>query len=207
MKGDNTLEAGIPESFNVLVKEMQSLGLDVRVGYSNPAEAPQTATSALARWPEPVDPTVTENQNRMISSRETARELLGLEKVNQVDHVAIQVASPEMIRSWSKGEVKNPRPSITAPSSPRRADRSANGSLVRSRTGNAPAANTSGSSIAELFVIAAVSKSLLPVFVASGWVTSNLPVPVSHIWFFAHAVAHRTDAGHDGPQFGAGDLL
>ncbi|MBL9172425.1 MAG: DNA-directed RNA polymerase subunit beta' [Verrucomicrobiales bacterium] len=44
----------------------------------------------------------------MISSRETARELLGLEKVNQVDHVAIQVASPEMIRSWSKGEVKNP---------------------------------------------------------------------------------------------------
>ncbi|MBX3731736.1 MAG: DNA-directed RNA polymerase subunit beta' [Verrucomicrobiae bacterium] len=44
----------------------------------------------------------------MMSSRETARELMGLDKVNQVDHVAIQVASPEMIRSWSKGEVKNP---------------------------------------------------------------------------------------------------
>ena len=44
----------------------------------------------------------------MISSRETARELLGLDKVNHVDHVAIQVASPENIRSWSKGEVKNP---------------------------------------------------------------------------------------------------
>ncbi|MBI3868952.1 MAG: DNA-directed RNA polymerase subunit beta [Verrucomicrobia bacterium] len=40
VKGDNSLEAGIPESFNVLVKEMQSLGLDVRVGYSNPSEAP-----------------------------------------------------------------------------------------------------------------------------------------------------------------------
>jgi DNA-directed RNA polymerase subunit beta len=38
VKGDNALEAGIPESFNVLVKEMQSLGLDVKVGYSNPAE-------------------------------------------------------------------------------------------------------------------------------------------------------------------------
>jgi DNA-directed RNA polymerase subunit beta len=48
VKGDNTLEAGIPESFNVLVKEMQSLGLDVRVGYANPAEAPQNASSALA---------------------------------------------------------------------------------------------------------------------------------------------------------------
>ncbi len=38
VKGDNSLEAGIPESFNVLVKEMQSLGLDVKVGYSNPVE-------------------------------------------------------------------------------------------------------------------------------------------------------------------------
>jgi DNA-directed RNA polymerase subunit beta len=32
VKGDNSLEAGIPESFNVLIKEMQGLGLDVKVG-------------------------------------------------------------------------------------------------------------------------------------------------------------------------------
>ncbi|MFP6856447.1 MAG: DNA-directed RNA polymerase subunit beta [Roseibacillus sp.] len=32
VKGDNSLEAGTPESFNVLIKEMQSLGLDVRPG-------------------------------------------------------------------------------------------------------------------------------------------------------------------------------
>jgi DNA-directed RNA polymerase subunit beta' len=44
----------------------------------------------------------------MISSKESTRELLGLDKVNQVDHVAISVASPESIRSWSKGEIKNP---------------------------------------------------------------------------------------------------
>jgi len=31
VKGENTLEAGLPESFNVLVKEMQSLALDIRV--------------------------------------------------------------------------------------------------------------------------------------------------------------------------------
>ncbi len=31
VKGDNTLEAGLPESFNVLVKELQALGLDVRL--------------------------------------------------------------------------------------------------------------------------------------------------------------------------------
>jgi len=36
VKGDNSLEAGTPESFNVLIKEMQSLCLDVRAGARNP---------------------------------------------------------------------------------------------------------------------------------------------------------------------------
>ena len=31
VKGDNSLQAGTPQSFNVLMKEMQSLCLDVRV--------------------------------------------------------------------------------------------------------------------------------------------------------------------------------
>jgi DNA-directed RNA polymerase subunit beta len=31
VRGENTLEAGLPESFNVLVKELQALGLDVRL--------------------------------------------------------------------------------------------------------------------------------------------------------------------------------
>ena len=31
VKGDNSLEAGVPESFNVLIKEMKGLGLDVQV--------------------------------------------------------------------------------------------------------------------------------------------------------------------------------
>src|SRR5262245_53263949 len=44
----------------------------------------------------------------MISTKESTRELLGLDKVNQVEYVAISVASPESIRSWSKGEIKNP---------------------------------------------------------------------------------------------------
>jgi DNA-directed RNA polymerase subunit beta len=48
VKGDNALEAGIPESFNVLVKEMQSLGLDVKVGYTNPLEQQNGETAATA---------------------------------------------------------------------------------------------------------------------------------------------------------------
>jgi DNA-directed RNA polymerase subunit beta len=47
VKGDNSLEAGIPESFNVLVKEMQSLGLDVKVGYSNPVDQPAEPMTVL----------------------------------------------------------------------------------------------------------------------------------------------------------------
>ena len=46
--GDNALEAGVPDSFNVLVKEMQSLGLDVKVGYSNPVESAQAAPNPQA---------------------------------------------------------------------------------------------------------------------------------------------------------------
>ncbi len=44
----------------------------------------------------------------MMTPKESARELLGLDKVNLVEFVSISVASPESIRSWSKGEVKNP---------------------------------------------------------------------------------------------------
>ena len=44
VKGDNNLEAGTPESFNVLIKELQSLGLDVRVG---PRGGPREAEGGL----------------------------------------------------------------------------------------------------------------------------------------------------------------
>ena len=37
-----------------------------------------------------------------------ARAALGLEKADVFDHVSIGVASPDTIRSWSHGEVKNP---------------------------------------------------------------------------------------------------
>ncbi len=39
VKGDNVLEAGLPESFNVLVKELQSLGLDVEM-FEDDEESP-----------------------------------------------------------------------------------------------------------------------------------------------------------------------
>src|ERR1051325_2404140 len=44
----------------------------------------------------------------MTHTKENAREMLGLDRGNRVDRVAISRASPDAIRSWSKGEVKNP---------------------------------------------------------------------------------------------------
>ena len=38
VKGDNIPEPGIPESFKVLIKEMQSLGLDARIFTENEEE-------------------------------------------------------------------------------------------------------------------------------------------------------------------------
>jgi DNA-directed RNA polymerase subunit beta len=45
VKGDDTFEAGIPESFNVLVKEMRSLGLNVEL---DSIEDPDDEPTALA---------------------------------------------------------------------------------------------------------------------------------------------------------------
>ena len=41
-------------------------------------------------------------------SNEVARDVLGYEATKQFDRVGITVASPEAIREWSRGEVKNP---------------------------------------------------------------------------------------------------
>ena len=46
VRGDDTFEAGIPESFNVLVKEMRSLGLDVELDNSK-AHLPAPGTPAV----------------------------------------------------------------------------------------------------------------------------------------------------------------
>jgi DNA-directed RNA polymerase subunit beta len=43
VRGDDTFEAGIPESFNVLVKEMRSLGLSVELENSKVDDVGSTA--------------------------------------------------------------------------------------------------------------------------------------------------------------------
>ena len=45
VKGDNFLEAGLPESFNVLVKELMSLGLNVTLHQEEGKKRPKRVTS------------------------------------------------------------------------------------------------------------------------------------------------------------------
>jgi DNA-directed RNA polymerase subunit beta len=46
VRGDDAFEAGIPESFNVLVKEMRSLGLNVELENSVVEDAPRMRDAA-----------------------------------------------------------------------------------------------------------------------------------------------------------------
>jgi DNA-directed RNA polymerase subunit beta len=48
VKGENTLESGLPESFNVLIKELQSLALDVELLESPEAKAQRELEAAAA---------------------------------------------------------------------------------------------------------------------------------------------------------------
>ena len=48
VKGDDTFEAGIPESFNVLVKEMRSLGLNVELNMNDVVPDEDDAPKAIA---------------------------------------------------------------------------------------------------------------------------------------------------------------
>ena len=76
VKGENTLRPGTPESFNVLIKELQGLYLDVR------------------------------QEKKTVEEQSIAGGVK--DDVNIFDAILIKIASPEVVKSWSRGEVKKP---------------------------------------------------------------------------------------------------
>jgi DNA-directed RNA polymerase subunit beta len=52
VRGDDTFEAGVPESFNVLVKEIRSLGLNVELEMSETDELPAPGHEAELEAPQ-----------------------------------------------------------------------------------------------------------------------------------------------------------
>jgi DNA-directed RNA polymerase subunit beta len=73
VKGDNSLDAGVPESFNVLVKEMQSLGMDVRVG-SGGEEGALLASAQLLQSGAPSQPSFGEGTDFSEDEKEESSE-------------------------------------------------------------------------------------------------------------------------------------
>ena len=110
--GDHRMEPGMPESFNVLVKEIRSLGIDIEL------ETRLTRTVIVRnRFVDngalvlPAQPRETWGIENLEES--ALKDLLNLLKSQgqtneEFDAIRIGLASPEMIRSWSFGEVKKP---------------------------------------------------------------------------------------------------
>ncbi len=135
VRGDDTFEAGIPESFNVLVKEMRSLGLNVDLHNSKQAHgrrrrgrggrvdrrhAGRTATERRSRIGQIVDGRMRSRAGSCdafgdrapVEEKTMNQEIMNLfspQVPAQVfDQIRISIASPEKILSWSYGEIKKP---------------------------------------------------------------------------------------------------
>ena len=86
------------------------------------------------------------------------RELVGEERAVGFDQVAIGVASTDTIRSWSKGEVKNPETINYRTFKPEKGGLFCERIFGPTRTGNVPAENTSASNTGASFATVAVWK-------------------------------------------------
>ena len=102
--------------------------------------------------------------------------LLSREKSEDFDSIRIGLASPEMIRSWSFGEVKKPETINYRTFKPERDGLFCAKILARSRTTSVFVASTSASSIAALFARSVALRLHWQKSVVSVWVTSSLRV-------------------------------
>ena len=92
VKGEAAMEPGVPESFNVLIRELQSLCLDVELMKTETdcvrASSAQSHSGGIT----------------LIRSNPYDRAA----SIADFDSIRISLASPEKIRSWSHGEVTKP---------------------------------------------------------------------------------------------------
>ena len=112
VKGEAAAEPGVPESFNVLIRELQSLCLDVELMKKPREIAGHRARGGLNEsrpagqenprsWPRDSSLYIGEKMYR--SSPYDRANLIA-----DFDSIRISLASPEKIRSWSHGEVTKP---------------------------------------------------------------------------------------------------
>ena len=98
VKGDDTFEAGIPESFNVLVKEMRSLGLNVELNSIDDRRrrrADRRSPPNNARHALPSPSRTREGPERDRNMNELTNFANPVAKPETFDQIQIGIASPE----------------------------------------------------------------------------------------------------------------
>ena len=103
VKGENFLEPGTPESFNVLVKELQSLALDVELVHEGREEGVLKEIWIMLT-DRPFGSLVREDK----PTRTCGGSSIGIRSPSTFDAIRIKLAAPQKIRDWSHGEVKKP---------------------------------------------------------------------------------------------------
>ncbi len=112
VKGESALTPGLPESFNVLVRELQALCLDVELINNKQSEAADDGTagafdvdpSAAPVPPGDVDPAADADKQFPYGGGYNRR----VTPLPEFDSIRIGLASPEKVRGWSFGEVIKP---------------------------------------------------------------------------------------------------
>ena len=117
VKGENIPEPGIPESFKVLIKEMQALCLNVEVlsddrrgdrdARARRGHLPHRRGARHRHLPGPSG-AATKRTTRRERRPLTERTQLLMLDVNNFDQLRIGLATADSIRTWSNGEVKKP---------------------------------------------------------------------------------------------------
>ena len=145
VKGDDTFEAGIPESFNVLVKEMRSLGPQRRARTRSSSRRRRPADRHRRRIRSEPSPPVLEAGNEEGQTDERTDQLRQSRSPSRRRSTRSRSASRRRTRSAAgrSARSRSPRPSTTARSSPSVTACSARASSVRSRITSACAASTS----------------------------------------------------------------
>ncbi len=93
VKGESALKPGVPESFHVLVREMQSLCLDVAL-----------VNEKQDNWQQQMLDSALDTKDSIFQSSMDHRINLS----SEFESIQIGLASPEKIRGWSFGEVTKP---------------------------------------------------------------------------------------------------
>ena len=154
VRGDDTFEAGIPESFNVLVKEMRSLGLNVELRIkqqrTTPTDEAASSRDVIARF----DRNLARSGLIARAEGQTPKETAMNQEITNIfspadagRRTSTRSASRSRARRRScpgrTARSRSRRPSTTAPSSRSGTGCSAPASSGRSRTTSACAASTS----------------------------------------------------------------